>query len=331
MKNLREKTENYLREIENSPIALQSESVPGLPLVLRERYKLFVSKLLGREWLLAVEADEWELGSPTEYRQHLHQFSRLTGKDHVALVLPAISAKVRNRMVQMEIPFIVPNTQIYLPLALINLRESFGAPSPVEGKTLSPSAQVLLLIQLQQGGIENQSAKELSCKIGYSRASISAACAELEQNDLCRAVRKGKEQHIEFERSPKALWELALPLLKSPVRKTNWVTWGRQPVQEARTASISALAKFSSLSDDRIPTYALREQSARDGQEKGRIHGCADPHEADAQLETWSYDPGLVTDDSAVDRLSLYLSLRNNPDERVQSALVDMMEDFPWR
>ena len=331
MKTLLEKTEYYLRELENAPISLELKAVSTLPLVLRERYKLFNAKLFGKEWLLAVEADGWGPGSPTEYRQHLHQLSQATGQDHIAVVLPAISAKVRNRMVQMEIPFIVPNTQIYLPLAVINLREIFGKPLSVEGKPLSPVAQALFLMQLQQGGLENRCSKEISRRVGYSRASISAACAELEQNNLCRTFRKGKEQRIEFERSPKALWEHALPLLKTPVRKTHWVIWTRQPLPEARLAGISALSQISSLADDRTPTFALKEAAVREGLEKGRIHGCADSHEADALLEAWSYDPALISEGDAVDCLSLFLSLRQNPDERVQSALADMMEDFPWR
>lgn len=331
MKTLLEKTKNYFWELENASVSLELKAVSTLPLVLRERYTLFAARLFGKEWLLAVEADGWEPGSPTEYRQHLHQLSQATGKDHIAVVLPAISAKVRNRMVQMEIPFIVPNTQIYLPLAVINLKESFGKTRSVEGKPLSPAAQVLFLMQLQKGGFENQSSKEIARRVGYSRASMSAACAELEQNNLCRTIRKGKEQRIEFECSPKVLWEHALPLLKTPTRKTHWVIWTRQPLPEARLAGISALSQISSLADDRTATYALKEQTVREGLEKGIIHGCTGSHEADALLEAWSYDPALIAEGNAVDRLSLYLSLRQNPDERVQSALADMMEVFPWR
>lgn len=331
MKSLREKAEIYLRATENASIDFQPKSVPSLPLILRERYNLFTAKLFGKEWLLALESDGWEPGSPTEYRQHLHQLSQSTGKDHIAVVLPAISAKVRNRMVQMEIPFIVPNTQIYLPLAVINFREIYGTASPRAGKPLSPVAQVLVLVQLQQGGLENRSFKEISNRVGYSRASISNACAELEQNRLCETFRKGKEQRMEFSRHSRDLWQFALPLLKSPVRKTHWVTWTRHPLSDARLAGISALSRISSLADDRTPTFALKQHALREGLKKGLIHGCADPHEADVLLEAWSYDCALISEDEAVDRLSLYLSLRQNPDERVQSALTDMMEGFPWR
>lgn len=331
MKMLQEKTQRCLEDILNTPVMMRPQDTPSLPLVLRERYKLFATQILGREWMLAVEAEGWDPGSPSEYRQHWHQLIQAGGHAHIALVLPAISAKVRNRMVQMEIPFIVPQTQIFLPLALINLKEQFGAPVSVEGKPLSPAAQVIVLIQLQKGALENQSSKEISRLAGYSQASISAACTELEQHGLCRTVRKGKEQNIVFDRSPKDLWEQALPLLKTPVRKIHWVRWGDQPVPEARLAGITALSQLSSLADDRIPTYALKKASVLKAFEQGHIHDCADVHEAEARLEAWHYDPGFISGENAVDRLSLYLSLRENPDERVQSVLADMMENFPWR
>jgi len=272
----------------------------------------------------------WEPGSPSEYLRHWRQLSESIGEDRVALVLPFISAKIRNRMIQMGVPFIVPDAQIHLPLSMIILKERYGAYRPAGGKPLSPAAQILFLIQLQQGGLQDQSSKEISNRIGYSRASVSTACAELEQNNLCTTFRKGKEQRIEFTRLPRELWETALPLLRSPVRKIHFVMW-KQPVREACLAGISALSKRSSLAEDRIPTFALQESGIREGLEQGLFHGCSDRHEADAQLEAWNYDPAVLSKSQTVDPLSLYLSLRKNPDERVQSELAAMMEDFPWR
>ena len=100
---------------------------------------------------------------------------------------------------------------------------------------------------------------------------------------------------------------------------------------DARFSGISALSHLSSLADDRLPTFAMKEREIKACFEQGRIHGCVDSSEADAQLEAWSYAPALLSERGAVDPLSLYLSLRNSPDERVQSELADMMEELPWR
>ena len=330
MKNLLKKTEIYLHELEDTWLDFKPKPESALPLILRERYLLYSTNLFGSPWLLALEADGWDPGSPTEYRHHWQQLQRVAAEDHVALVLPSISATVRNRMIRMQVPFIVPSTQMFLPLSIISLKESFGNARPIEGKPLPPAAQVLLLIQLQEGGLQDLSSKEISKRLGYSRASISTACSELEQNQLCQTFRKGKELRIDFSRPPGELWAAALPLLRSPVRKVHSVKW-EFPVPEVKFAGISALSRRSNLAEDEIPTFAMPEQSIRRGLEDGRFNGCPDRHVADAHLEAWSYGPALLTDGPSVDPLSLFLSLRDNPDERVQSELSTMVEDLPWQ
>jgi hypothetical protein len=51
----------------------------------------------------------------------------------VVLVLPALPAYIRNRMVRCGLPFIVPGSQIFLPTARIDLRERFRQPKPKAG------------------------------------------------------------------------------------------------------------------------------------------------------------------------------------------------------
>ena len=48
------------------------------------------------------------------------------------------------------------------------------------------------------------------------------------------------------------------------------------------------------------------------------------------EIELWSYDPQFFATGNSVDVLSLYLSLKDEDDERVQQALSDMMEKMEW-
>ncbi len=52
--------------------------------------------------------------------------------------------------------------------------------------------------------------------------------------------------------------------------------------------------------------------------------------DAGLEIEVWRYSPRLLYDREAVDRLSLYLDLREDEDERVQSALEEMMRGVEW-
>jgi Tfp pilus assembly protein PilO len=48
------------------------------------------------------------------------------------------------------------------------------------------------------------------------------------------------------------------------------------------------------------------------------------------EIQVWSYDPKLFAVAGVVDRLSLFLSLRDEKDERVEAALEQMMKEMPW-
>jgi hypothetical protein len=47
-------------------------------------------------------------------------------------------------------------------------------------------------------------------------------------------------------------------------------------------------------------------------------------------LEIWSYSPVLFAKNGVADRFSIYLSLQGTEDERVESALEEMMEQIRW-
>jgi len=49
-----------------------------------------------------------------------------------------------------------------------------------------------------------------------------------------------------------------------------------------------------------------------------------------SEVEVWSYPPVLFAEDGIVDPLSLYLSLKEDHDERTETALEEMMEKFKW-
>ena len=56
----------------------------------------------------------------------------------------------------------------------------------------------------------------------------------------------------------------------------------------------------------------------------------ADRTNDDVAVESWTYDPRKLATDGFVDRLSLYLTLKHVPDERVQQALAHMLAEVRW-
>lgn len=311
------------------PYREETADADVLPLFLKDRYHFVRTRIFGARLLLAVEANDWEPGSAKEYHDQSDLLSSKLGRD-VVLVLSRLPSYTRNRLVSAGVPFIVPGSQIFLPGTMIDLRERFTAGRPKSGEKLSATAQLLVLFQLQRGSIEGESLKELSVILGYSAMMISKVKDELEEAELCKVQRVSRSLTLKFPAEPRDLWQRAMPMLSSPVRKSRWVRW-EQPDYPALTSGLTALSRRTMIEDDRLPTYAMQSKVVTQNLEIGTFSGCRDAHEATIKLEAWSYEPKLLADNNeTVDPLSLYLSLCDSADDRVQGELNRMMEELGW-
>ena len=95
-------------------------------------------------------------------------------------------------------------------------------------------------------------------------------------------------------------------------------------------SGLSALAHYSKLAEPANPVMALEGQQWKriKANDNIMILDIAEPNAY--ELEIWSYSPDLFAKKRVVDLFSLYLSMREDNDERVQSALVEMMEQVEW-
>jgi len=74
-----------------------------------------------------------------------------------------------------------------------------------------------------------------------------------------------------------------------------------------------------------MPVYAIGLEEYRQTDIPKRYH-LSPIDEADFELEIWNYNPKLFSENERVDPFSLYLSLRDTKDERVETALEELME-----
>jgi hypothetical protein len=329
MNDLLSITEQYLTNLQDDRVRLESVETGDLPLFLRKRYTLRKTALFGKVWLLAIEGPDWDAGTPKEYRQHLRLVGEAAGGT-VVLVLGATTSTLRNRLVRMNIPFIVPGTQLFLPLASVNLTERYPSKGSNAEKLLTPTAQLLGLYQILRGELHNLSSKDIAATLGCSGMMITKARGELEARGICDVQRVGKEARVLFSRDTRSLWKRALDSMASPVAKKRWVQWDR-PASEALKAGMTALSERTLMADNDVPTFALRRQVFTKLLEQGAMRGCPDRNGANALVECWTYDPCRLSDGPLVDPLSLYLSLRRDHDARVQGELESMLMELSWR
>ena len=326
--------EEYRRYIEGATGAtplieeVESEISGKLPLYLRSYYRLAKTQLFSRKSMLAIQNPDTGTATPLEYARH-HNTLQSCLNHEVVLVLHQVSSYGRQQLVRRGIPFVVPHRQAFLPPMLIDLHERFPRPTSQPGNRLAAAAQVILLRHLLGRRIAGISLRELASELGYSAMTLSTVRVELESLGLCRSIQQGRSTHMEFPTPMLELWKRAESHLLSPVKASHWVRFIRNDARNLH-AGLTALASSSMVSDDALPTCAMKSADYRAKLERGDIIRCPGPEDAQARVECWAYDPHLLSDGPAVDRLSLYLSLRGTHDERIEKALTVLLEDLPW-
>ena len=309
----------------------------NLPMYITQAYKLYNMELFNRELVMVELKNEDEL-SLLQIDKHLQLLKNAFNKV-VVLVLENLPAYNRKRLIERGINFIVPNKQLYLPELLINLSENYAHPKTKQkNKNLMPSSQFLLLYHIIHGNtnwnMEEHSFKEIAKKLEYTPMAVSYAVEDLMQNELIE-VSGEKEKYIKFKFERKELWRRAEEqnLLTSPVLKTVYVDDLPSNVSMLRT-NASALPEYTSLNPSKQDYYAIEKSNFYFLQKNNGLVNAND-REGKYAIEVWKYNPSILADEitnhqSVVDPLSLYLSLKDNQDERVEMALEQIIEKQVW-
>ncbi len=99
--------------------------------------------------------------------------------------------------------------------------------------------------------------------------------------------------------------------------------------RNVRLAGLSALAEDTRLAEPAWRTIAVTPDAwetlrgANVTLADGRTPGLC-------ECQVWHYSPALLANSRHVDPLSLTVSLREDPDERVQQAIAELRGRLPW-
>lgn len=319
--------ETFLRETLHAPVQLERwRQAAMLPAYLTGQYDFFEGTVGSVHILFLHSAEEPLPSAAQKHERTLQQ----TWNGPVAFVFERITPRTRQRMVSEGLSFVVPDNQIYLPALGVNLRERYRTRVQTTDH-LRPSAQVLFLHVLTNRSPASGTPSGLARRLGYTAMAMGQALNQLEDARLVTAHKEGRERRFELAGEPADLWHQAQPLLASPVSRRRYV-FGVAPSAHKglAAAGVSALATYSALAEPAVPVVALDRVKAKSLLDVHGVQELPAADEAELEVEVWSYDPGLLSDGAAVDRLSLYLSLRDDTDERVQSALDEMMRGVTW-
>lgn len=321
------------------------EATSKLPIFLRSLYEFYCIKLFDKPCLLMLSISA-EGETPAAVRKHWQVVAKHFSGDIIYLI-DVVSSFNRKRLIEQNVPFLVPGNQLYLPMLGIDLREYFKQTRRKVSDHIGAVSQALVLRHIQKKDCSGIPSRELAHRTGYSPMSITRALKELAERGLASIERVGREKHLVFNASDLQLWQMAKPFLQSPVKKSVWVEAADKKklvtAAEARIAGESALAHHTMLAEPSNEVVAVNAQEwpgirkllnieELDGGRSALQNRYAGEPDV-IKIEQWSYNPGIIlasrTAERAppiVDPLSLWLSLRASRDERVEIACEQLIE-----
>jgi len=320
----------YIHALFGEHLALEPMTVRGpLPFFLTDKYVFLKGAVFGKPCIfMAVPAGDLE--PPAATAKHWSQVRAALGGDEVVVVLTdAVSFHNRQRLIAHRVPFLAPGNQLFIPDLAMDLREHFRAEPKQVPARLTPAAQVMILAIVLGKPLDGATPSHLGRQFGYSPMTMGRVFDELQALELAEIRNAGRERLITFHDHGKGLWERARLLLQSPVRKSRTVARPPEPLH-APIAGESALAYYTNLSYPRQETRAVPAREWKTLNRPFNLERRDFGDEEGLRIETWSYDPGLLSHEPAVDRLSLYLSLEDRRDERLDQAAEALLEDMPW-
>jgi hypothetical protein len=327
MDTLIRKFERYLCEVLGVTVAANPWSGSNrLPIYLKDAYRWYQVTLLDTPYLV-MEPNDSEALTPAIVRKNLIQVQEKSGLQALYLC-PIISAYNRKRLIDHKVPFVVPDNQMYLPELGIDLREHFKKLRTTP-QQLSPSTQVVVLYVLHHGMNQSYTPSRLAKELGYTSMTMTRVLDELEAAGIGTVTAVGRERILRFEMTTKELWEKAKIQMRNPMNKRAWIS-AVPPGWRGVLAGLSALSHYTMLAEPALPVYAVSAAYWKQVKLRSDVTLLPSAETGANEVEIWSYSPYQFAVNQLVDRFSLYLSLQNATDERVESALRELMEEVPW-
>ena len=305
----------YIEKVLGLHVSRQTwEHLQKMPYYIQDRFNIERVSLGSMATLFVYP--KAELDHMTALQKHIARIQKAENLP-VVIVLPAISRYRRDAFVEMKIPFVVPEKQLYLPFIGTYMQERFDR-EEAKLEKFQPATQVLFFYYLYQGE-KNMYMSGSVRDLGYSAMTISRAAKQLVQTGFFTESKDGVQKILTGTVQGRELFEKVRSALINPVRR-------RIVVKEADLngqyilAGDSAMAKQTMLNDSMFRCYAVA------GKQDMTELPYAMNADTDVNLELWKYDPVLLSRDGIVDPLSLAMSFEDEEDERVQEAIEELLD-----
>ncbi len=307
---------------------LNKNVLAQLPLYLRGNYILYNGSIVDQNIIWAKVKSDGNY-TPDQIKKQGQQLKQFLGLP-IVFIFDEIESWERKRLIERRISFVQPFRQLYIPELFLQLNDtlrSSNKKSESRSKYLTPPAQCLILYHLEVASLEKIPFQEIAKLLQYSTMTVSRVIKELHHFELV-VIEGVKEKSIQFNSQGKDLWKKILPMLSSPVREV-WFTDQILNDDHFRIGGDTALSTFTILSESNRKTYVISKDEFRSMKSLGALKSL-DKKYGDNRIEVWLYDPEILSENKIVDKLSLYLSLNQEDDERVKGAMEDLINEIQW-
>ena len=297
----------------------------GLPRYLTSGRRIFIAKSSDVDFYIV------KIHEPKDSRvlsKEIGEYESALG-GNVAFWFESLNKNYRNSFVKHHIPFVMIPTQIFLPFLGILFTKKFTNTNGVARTKLSYNAQMLLIKLLYLPRIKYSKA-DIAQRLQLNPVYVTRATKELLDMGLISEYKEGRSVFVERENSSEELFDSAKQLFVSPISKVIYVKKNKR-LQEYPIASDYALSEISMINPSDVPVYACWKKDELVNDVKIIDEPSWNDSDDMVKLELWDYDPKKLSDGKTVDIVSLYCSLMNNNDPRIQKEMEDILEDFEWQ
>lgn len=302
----------------------------GLPLYMVHSRSFFNVTFYGINFIVVI-VNESEKFTADALARQIEKYELATSRP-VALYFEKTSAIQKKALFENGIPFLSTPSALYLPFLGIAMQKRKAPASETvldAQKKLAPQSQVLFLHMLYNVKDAYISKAEAARATGLSAMAISRGSKELEARGLVKLQERGRTIQMTCVTTGRDLFAKAEPYLINPIEK-NIVIMNDALKGEHPKAGETALSEISMLGAPRTQTFACTKNDISPTTIDYTKDSRWIPSEKMLNIQIWKYPPDLFATNGGVDPVSLYMSLKDSTDERIQACLEEMMESVKW-
>jgi hypothetical protein len=300
-------------------IPFQRSELKGLSTDLLLRFSYYYATFNDQLLCIIRAKNRDESITPMQYKRITKQVETVVEMP-VSVLLEFITYYERERLINQGVYFIISDKYAFLPSLIVNTR----ARKMKKSAKLIPAAQYLLLYHLLTGKVEF-TLKELVEIMPYNYVALARAVTNLEDSKLCfTKADNTRTKYIHFDDSRRGLWDKIEKYLSSPVKKI--VYCDSVPKGDFSISGVNALSQYSHLNAEQYGSLAIWERYfSFKNDTYNELDGLY-------KIEIWKYPTSIPFNQNVkvVDKLSLYLTMREDPDPRIEKELEIMIEEITW-